>query len=102
MAIGYDLNSISNFSEYQHDMDYIFSVWSDDDMKDRNELEMQTIKVRKGKKPPLALLKIDANSGYVCTYSGPSGPDIAPQADEDDLPTWGSPDENDVIDEGLM
>jgi len=98
----YDLNSISNFSEYQHDMDYIFSVWSDSDMKDRNELEMQTIKTRKGKKPPLALLKIDANSGYVCTYSGPSGPGIASQAAEDDLPAWANPDENDVIDEGLM
>jgi KaiC/GvpD/RAD55 family RecA-like ATPase len=98
----YDLNSISNFSEYQHDMDYIFSVWSDSDMKDRNELEMQTIKRRKGKKPPLALLKIDANSGYVCTFSGPSGPNIARQADEDDLSAWEIPAENDVIDEGLM
>ena len=54
----YDLNSISNFSEYQHDMDYIFSVWSDSDMKDRHEMEMQTIKTRKGTKPPLALLKM--------------------------------------------
>jgi len=98
----YDLNSISNFSEYQHDMDYIFSVWSDGDMKDRNELEMQTIKVRKGKKPPLALLKIDANSGYVCTFNGPSGSDTAAQTDEDDLPDWDSPDESDVIDAGLM
>ena len=98
----YDLNSISNFSEYQHDMDYIFSVWSDGDMKDRNELEMQTIKVRKGKKPPVALLKIDANSGYVCTFNGPSGSDYSAQADEDDVPAWDSPDENDVIDVGLM
>jgi len=98
----YDLNSISNFSEYQHDMDYIFSVWSDGDMKDRNELEMQTIKIRKGKKPPVALLKIDANSGYVCTFNGPSGSDTAAQADEDDLPGWEIPDENDVIDKGLM
>ena len=98
----YDLNSISNFSEYQHDMDYIFSVWSDSDMKDRNELEMQTIKIRKGKKPPVALLKIEANSGYVCTFNGPSGSDTAAQTDEDDLPDWDSPDESDVIDAGLM
>lgn len=98
----YDLNSISNFSEYQHDMDYIFSVWSDGDMKDRNELEMQTIKIRKGKKPPVALLKIDANSGYVCAFNGPSGSDTAAQTDEDDLPDWDNPDESDVIDVGLM
>ena len=71
-------------------------------MKDRNELEMQTIKVRKGKKPPVALLKIDANSGYVCTFNGPSGSDNSAQADEDDVPAWDSPDENDVIDAGLM
>jgi KaiC/GvpD/RAD55 family RecA-like ATPase len=94
----YDLNSISNFSEYQHDMDYIFSVWSDGDMKDRNELEMQTIKIRKGKKPPVALLKIDAHSGYVCTFNGPS----VPQDDECDLPGWEIPEDNDVIDKALM
>lgn len=94
----YDINAISNFSEYQHDMDYIFSVWSNDDMKERHELEMQTIKTRKGKRPPVALLKIDANSGYVCTFNGPSGP----KADEDDLPGWEIPAKNDVIDEALM
>jgi KaiC/GvpD/RAD55 family RecA-like ATPase len=94
----YDINAISNFSEYQHDMDYIFSVWSNDDMKERHELEMQTIKIRKGKRPPLALLKIDANSGYVCTFNGPS----APQDAECDLPGWEIPAKNDVIDEALM
>lgn len=97
----YDINAISNFSEYQHDMDYIFSVWSDDNMKEQHELEMQTIKTRKGKRPPLALLKIDANSGYVCTFNGPSG-DTSPQAEDDDLPGWEIPAKNNVIDEALM
>src|SRR5208282_6036505 len=61
----YDLNAIANFSEYQHDMDYIFSVYSDEKMKADNRLIMETLKIRKGKRPPLALLEIQPGAGRV-------------------------------------
>ena len=62
---------------------------------------MQTIKTRKGKRPPLAILKIDGNSGYVCNFHGSADTPSAPQADDDDLPGWRIPDD-DRIDKGLM
>ena len=78
----YDINAIANFSEYQHDMDYIFSVFSDEQMKRDFEVAMETIKCRKGRKPPMAILKIDPNSGYVCRLTGPQA-----KEKEDSLPT---------------
>src|SRR5208283_4733686 len=66
----YDLNAIANFSEYQHDMDYICSVYSDEKMKSKNELIMETLKVRKGKRPPLALMEITPGSGRVVEKIG--------------------------------
>jgi KaiC/GvpD/RAD55 family RecA-like ATPase len=94
----YDINAIANFSEYQHDMDYIFSVFSDENMKADFQLVMETIKCRKGRKPPMTVLKINPNSGYVCSFaSAPARKDDAPptqgdvpqspvlQVEEDDL-----------------
>lgn len=66
----YDLNAIANFSEYQHDMDYIFSVYSDEKNKAKNELIMETLKVRKGKRPPMALMEIVLGSGRVVEKIG--------------------------------
>jgi hypothetical protein len=102
-TIRYDINAIANFSEYQHDMDYIFSVFSDENMKADFQLVMETIKCRKGRKPPMTMLKINPNSGFVCRFAGP-------QARKDDAPpTQGdvpqSPplevEEDDWIDRGL-
>jgi hypothetical protein len=99
-AIRYDLNAISNYSEYQHDMDCIFSVYSNEDMKADFELVMQTIKTRKGRKPPAAILKIDPNSGYVCCYEGPGAPTnegVSTNAEALDTPRLEVPDD-DLID----
>lgn len=94
----YDINAISNYSEYQHDMDYIFSVYSDEQMKADFQLVMETVKRRKGTRPPATILKIDPSSGYVCRFSGPpirkddapstqTGTALSPRLDveEDDL-----------------
>lgn len=61
----YDLNAIANFSEYQYDMDLIISVYSNAEMKAKNELIMEALKRRKGKLPPIALMEITPGSGRV-------------------------------------
>jgi KaiC/GvpD/RAD55 family RecA-like ATPase len=59
----YDLNAISSISEYQHDLDLCLSVWSDEDMKMGGRVEIQVLKKRKGKQPPVARMDIDTYSG---------------------------------------
>jgi hypothetical protein len=103
-AVRYDLNAISNYSEYQHDMDCIFSVYSNEDMKADFQLIMENHKFRKGRKPPATVLKIDPNSGYVCRFEGPpSGKDdpVSDPAEDDSQSTRWSPDDNDLIDPAL-
>ncbi len=100
----YDINAIANFSEYQHDMDYIFSVFSDENMKADFQLVMETVKRRKGTRPPTVTLKIDPNSGYVCCFTGPQTrkDDDTPstQADAPQSPCL-EVEEDDLIDRGL-
>lgn len=103
----YDLNAIANFSEYQHDMDYIFSVYSDETMKWKFELYMETLKVRKGKRPPMALMEILAGSGRVVQKLGSdSNSDNTPKerfmADDETSHTGATPTtRSEIIDVGL-
>jgi len=59
----YNLNAISQNSEYQNDLDLCLSVWSDDDMKMENKVEIQVIKRRKGKQPGIERMTLNPNSG---------------------------------------
>jgi ABC-type dipeptide/oligopeptide/nickel transport system ATPase subunit len=61
----YDINAISQFSEYQHDLDLLLSIWSDDAMKMDNECEIQTLKKRKGRQPSAMRMRINPNSSAV-------------------------------------
>jgi hypothetical protein len=101
----YDLNAIANFSEYQHDMDYIFSVYSDEKMKSKNELIMETLKVRKGKRPPLALMEITPGSGRVVEKigSGVTGGTASTEKfmTDDDVRTSPPTTRTDIVDVGL-
>jgi hypothetical protein len=44
----YNINAIRYFSEYQHDMDLILAIYSDDDMKTNNQAVLEKLKQRKG------------------------------------------------------
>lgn len=59
----YDLNAISTISEYQHDLDLCLSVWSDADMKMGDEIEIEQVKQRKGRKSPKQRMVLNRNSG---------------------------------------
>ena len=59
----YDLNAISTVSEYQHDLDLCLSVWSDEDMKMGDQIEIQQIKQRRGRRAPTVKMRLDPNSG---------------------------------------
>ena len=59
----YDLNAISTVSEFQHDLDLCLSVWSDDDMKMGDQIEIQQIKQRKGRRAPTIKMMLNPNSG---------------------------------------
>ena len=99
----YDINAIANFSEYQHDMDLIFSVYSDQKMRGRNELIMEALKQRRGKRLPMALMEILAGSGKVVEKIA-GGPTAVVTKEKfltqdevaDDTPS------NNVIDEALI
>jgi hypothetical protein len=101
----YDLNAIANFSEYQHDMDYIFSVYSDEKNKAKNELIMETLKVRKGKRPPMALMEILSGSGRVVEKVGSSVAGTTSTEKfmtEDEVPVAGTPTtRTEFVDPGL-
>lgn len=86
----YDINAIANFSEYQHDMDYIFSVYSNEKMKADSYLIMETLKVRKGKRPPIAMMEILPGSGRMSEKPGIDGKSKAAEKflmDEESVPT---------------
>lgn len=59
----YDLNAISTVSEFQHDLDLCLSVWSNDDMKMGDQIEIQQIKQRRGRRAPTVKMRLDPNSG---------------------------------------
>jgi GTPase SAR1 family protein len=59
----YDLNAISTVSEYQHDLDLCLSVWSNDDMKMGDQIEIQQIKQRRGRRAPTVKMTLDTTSG---------------------------------------
>ena len=59
----YDLNAISTVSEYQHDLDLCLSVWSNDDMKMGDQIEIQQIKQRKGRRAPTKKMLLKQSSG---------------------------------------
>lgn len=59
----YDLNAISTISEYQHHLDLCLSVFSSEEMKFENEVEVQVIKKRKGRQPRPETMTINPNSG---------------------------------------
>ncbi len=69
----YDLNAIAHFSEFQHDMDYIFAVYSDEKMKSDNHMMMETLKHRRGKRPPIALMELLPGSGRLVEKTGEGG-----------------------------
>jgi hypothetical protein len=59
----YDLNAIRETSAYQHDLDLALTVWSDEDMKCGDQIEIQQIKQRKGRRAPIVKMTIDTASG---------------------------------------
>lgn len=59
----YDLNAITTISEYQHDLDLCLSVWSDADMKVNEEIEIEQIKQRKGRRSAKERMLLNRNSG---------------------------------------
>jgi hypothetical protein len=59
----YNLNAISQVSEYQHDLDLCLSVYSDDDMRMENKIEIQQLKERKGKRSRPEVMNLNPNSG---------------------------------------
>jgi replicative DNA helicase len=61
----HDLTSVSQHSEFYQDMDFIISLYRDD--KYENDLLMEIQKVRGGKFPPNAKLRIDEYSRKVTT-----------------------------------
>lgn len=70
----YDINAVAIFSEYQHDLDLLLSIWSDDAMKLDSECEIQTLKKRKGRQPLNMRMRISPNSGaveYTREYKAP-------------------------------
>jgi len=99
----YDINAIANFSEYQHDMDLIFSVYSDEKMKGRNELILQNLKKRKGKRPPMALMEISAGSGKVVEKLAGAPTTVTKEKflTDDEIPAGTEPADN-IIDEALI
>lgn len=91
----YDINAIANFSEYQHDMDYIFSVFSDENMKNDFQMMMETLKVRKGKRPPSKMMQVNKKSGLVSVFTDAkrSTANFSPSmtADDEDEPQPAAP-----------
>ncbi len=71
----YDLNAISQISEYQHDLDLCLSVWSDEDMKTGDQIEIQQLKQRKGKRASVARMNLDPATGAF-TYLGAQHPEV--------------------------
>jgi archaellum biogenesis ATPase FlaH len=59
----YDLNAINTVSEYQHDLDLCLSVWSNDDMKMGDQIEIQQIKQRRGRRAPTKRMLLKQSSG---------------------------------------
>ena len=62
-AARYDLNAISQISEYQHDLDLCLSVWSNFDMRLGDQIEIQQLKKRVGRDSPIMKMKLDPNTG---------------------------------------
>ena len=58
----YNLNAISQVSEYQHDLDLCLSVYSDDDMRMENKVEIQQLKEREGKRSRAEVMNLNPDS----------------------------------------
>ena len=61
----YDQNSIREYSELKDDMDLILTVWSDSDMKMKNEIEIGCVKKRKGIQPPAIMMHLTEEGCFV-------------------------------------
>ena len=59
----YNLNAVSQNSEYQWNLDLCLAVYSDEEMKQLNKCEVSQAKVRKGLRFPPVEMTIDRNSG---------------------------------------
>jgi len=104
LLVPYDINAVANFSEYQHDLDYIFAVYSTEDMKKNYQMLMQTLKVRKGKRPKQMMMKIDQVSGMVAPYVGKEPTKAVSsimEEGDDELPPSTDTPKSEVIDFGI-
>jgi hypothetical protein len=63
----YDLTAISTYSEMYHDADFVWSLFSDDDMKEQNKWLLEVHKVRHYPPQwyPIAVLIKDQTTGHV-------------------------------------
>jgi len=79
----YDLNAISTVSEYQHDLDLCLSVWSDDDMKMGEQIEIQQLKQRRGRRSPTKRMQLNPSSGafgYIDVQAPPVESKLTPES----------------------
>lgn len=61
----HDMTSVSQFSEFYHDMDVLISLFSDEEMRLKRHILLETQKVRKSGARPFATLGIDPRSEKV-------------------------------------
>lgn len=71
----YDLTAISQYSELYQDADFVFSLFSDDDMKAQNQwlLEVHKVRMLAPQWYPVALLTKDFSTGHVRETPGIAG-----------------------------
>jgi RecA/RadA recombinase len=63
----YDLNAIGTYSKFQHDLDLCLSVYSSEEQREHNIMELSASKARTGKKPVATLLSLNPCSKS-CDY----------------------------------
>jgi hypothetical protein len=61
----YTLNAIRQHTAYQYDLDLCLSVFSDDDMKQGNQIEIGCVKARTGKRPLAMKLSVGEGTKMV-------------------------------------
>ena len=61
----YNINAIRMHTAYIHDMDLILSVYSDDEMKGEDKIEIACLKHREGKPFCKAIMYVDQDTGKI-------------------------------------
>lgn len=78
----YKREAIREFSEFCHDMDFVFSVWSDDAMKMDCRIELDVVKhPRKGDAPLREIVYLDKRTGKVTGEAAKIGKEAKAEAE---------------------